>query len=211
MKLDIADLDNCLEDVVVCLDRGGIVLVPTDTVYGLAVHPERPEAVRRLYSMKGRPDVRNLPVMVSRISQIVALGGVLSPSARRLLDSELVPGPVTLALGIDCDKVVGWLRGRDEFAVRIPADQAMLKMLDRVGPLLVTSANLHSENTSESVAGVLVSLAGEPDIIIDGGRRSSVPSTLVNCRLEPPAIERVGAISCDDISKILGMRVALCH
>src|SRR5580700_8199791 len=96
----------------VCLLAGGVVLLPTDTVYGLAVHPEHDAAITRLFAMKGRPRSVNLPVMISSKEQIRALGGVISPAAELLLDSKYVPGPLTLAIGTSPPDLVPWLQGR---------------------------------------------------------------------------------------------------
>lgn len=186
-----------------CLSAGGVVLLPTDTVYGLAVHPEHDAAITRLFAMKGRPRSVNLPVMISSKEQIRALGGVISPAAELLLDSKYVPGPLTLAIGTSPPDLVPWLQGRVEFAVRMPDDRRLLAVLDTTGPLLVTSANLHAEQVRESVPDILKSLVSEPDLVIDDGNRDTVPSTLVNCRLVPPVVERVGAVPEEEIEAIL--------
>jgi L-threonylcarbamoyladenylate synthase len=99
--------------------------------------------------------------------------------------------------------VPGWLAGRDEVAVRIPDDDFLVDVVKLTGPLLATSANFHSEDPRESVDKIVSGLKGEPDLIIDGGPRATVPSTLVNCRLVPPVIERVGAVSREEIEKVL--------
>jgi L-threonylcarbamoyladenylate synthase len=186
-----------------CLLAGGVVLLPTDTVYGLAVHPERDQAITRLFAMKGRPRSVNLPVMISSPDDIPALGGVVSKAAELLLESKYVPGPLTLALGVSQPELAPWLRGRDEFAVRIPDDQRLLAILRTTGPLLVTSANLHAEQVRESVPDILATLASKPDLVIDDGNRDTVSSTLVNCRRLPPVIERVGAVPEEEIEAIL--------
>lgn len=187
-----------------CLLAGGVVLLPTDTVYGLAVHPERDESITRLFAMKGRPRSVNLPVMISGADDIVALGGVVSRAARLLLESKYVPGALTLAVGVEPDSLVPWLRGRVEFAVRIPNDERILAIIEKTGPLLVTSANQHQMQVRESVPEIAATLASQPDLIIDDGNRDVVPSTLVNCRLDPPVVERVGAVAKEDIEAILG-------
>lgn len=186
-----------------CLLAGGVVLLPTDTVYGLAVHPGRDEAITRLFAMKGRPRSVNLPVMISSRDDITALGGVVSRAAGLLLQSKYVPGPLTLALGISPPDLPPWLRGRVEFAVRMPDDERLLAILRTTGPLLVTSANLHAEQVRESVLEILSTLVSEPDLVIDDGNRDTVPSTLVNCRLVPPVVERVGAVGEEEIEAIL--------
>jgi L-threonylcarbamoyladenylate synthase len=187
-----------------CLLAGGVVLLPTDTVYGLAVHPEQDEAVTRLFALKGRPRSVNLPVMISSRDDILALGGIVNRAAELLLESKYVPGPLTLAIGVSPPDLAPWLRGRVEFAVRMPDDERLLEIIKTTGPLLVTSANLHAEQVRESVPAILSTLASQPDLVIDDGNRDTVPSTLVNCRLVPPVVERVGAVPEEEIEAILG-------
>jgi L-threonylcarbamoyladenylate synthase len=142
--------------------------------------------------------------MISSMDHITALGGVVSRAADLLLQSKYVPGPLTLAVGVSPDDLAPWLRGRDEFAVRMPDDERLLAIIDKTGPLLVTSANLHAEQVRESVPDILSTLVSEPDLVIDDGNRDTVPSTLVNCRSVPPVVERVGAVPAEEIEAILG-------
>jgi L-threonylcarbamoyladenylate synthase len=178
--------------------------VPTDTVYGLAAHPLATRAIARIFELKDRPAQKNLPVMVADEGDLPSLGVHVNEPARRLLRSGLVPGPVTLALGFA--PRAGrppWLAGRHEVAVRIPADDLLRAVLRRTGPLLVTSANRSGQDTREEVSAILASLLGEPDVVIDGGPLSSVPSTLVNCNVDPPVVERVGAVPAARVLEIL--------
>jgi L-threonylcarbamoyladenylate synthase len=190
------------EQIAACLAGGGVALLPTDTVYGLAVHPRWPDAKARLFAMKRRPNSVNLPIMVAATADISALGATITEPARRLMDA-FFPGPLSLALGIEGDAVPGWLAGRVECAVRIPDDDRLLELLRLTGPLLVTSANIHEQATPESAPSVLAELDGRPDIVLDGGIRKVVPSTLVNCNLPAPVIEREGVISRRDIERVL--------
>ena len=192
-----------IETIAACLLGGGIALLPTDTVYGLAVHPAFPDAVERLFSLKQRSRSRQLPVMIASEDELAGLGVRVTAAAGRLLRSSLVPGAVTFVLGFGGGLVPRWLAGREEVAIRIPADDRMLAVLRRTGPLLVTSANLHGATTPESLADALAQLDGAPDIAIDGGTLNTVPSTLVNCRSDPPAVEREGAIPTADILALL--------
>jgi L-threonylcarbamoyladenylate synthase len=191
-----------MKDVADILRNGGVALVPTDTVYGLAVHPERDDAIDKLFALKRRPRSRNLPVQVASVAEIKLLGVEISEPAQRLLDA-FFPGPLTVALGVREGAAPAWLAGRTEIAIRVPADELMLGLLRLTGPLLVTSANLHAEATAESVPDILAALDGRPDAILDGGPRTVVPSTLVNCNLPTPRIERVGAIPPDAIEQVL--------
>lgn len=191
-----------VQDVVAALRAGGVVLLPTDTVYGLAVHPADDAALARLFAMKRRPLTRNLPVMVADADQARDLGARVTPAAAALL-AAFAPGALTLALGLDPAGAPGWLAGRDEVAVRIPADEFLLDVLRAAGPLLVTSANLSGQETPETMREVLDQLDGTPELAVDGGPRPTVPSTLVNCNLPTPLVERVGAVPVDRIQEVL--------
>lgn len=185
-----------------CLRDGGVVLLPTDTVYGLAVHPERPDAAERLFAMKGRPGGRNLPILVAGVDDIPALGVEITEPARRLLEA-FAPGPLTLALGVQQGRAPSWLAGRVEIGVRVPNDKELAVLLSCTGPLLVTSANAHGQATPETVAEILQALDGAPDLVIDDGPRPVVPSTLVNCNLPEPVIERSGVVADAEIWRVL--------
>lgn len=195
--------EGAVERIVDSLSAGGVVLLPTDTVYGLAVLPTFEQSVERLYSLKRRPRKMNLPIMVSSPEELEPLGFDMNPSATRLLRSPLVPGSLTIAMGFRSESVPPWLEGRDEAAVRIPDDDCLLSVLRRTGPLLVTSANAHGEETPESLTEVLAQLHGRPDLAVDGGLLRTIPSTLVNCRRDPPVVERVGLIPEAEIMEYL--------
>jgi L-threonylcarbamoyladenylate synthase len=192
---------------------GGVALLPTDTVYGLAVHPRRPDAIDRLFALKDRPRTRNLPIMVATPDELPSLGVLVPESARRLL-AAFSPGPLTVALGIDADRAPSWLAGRDEVGVRVPADPDLRALLSDVGALLVTSANAHGEPTQQAPGPILDQLAGRPDAVVDGGVRSGEPSTVVNCHvgacgatgdvLDAPRIEREGVVPASEIERVLG-------
>jgi L-threonylcarbamoyladenylate synthase len=203
---------DSIEAAVRVIRSGGVVLLPTDTVYGLGASPLFPAAVARVFALKRRPSGVNLPIMVHDPDQLTELGVLVSRAARVLMDSELFPGPLTLALGLDPRRAPHWLAGRVEVAVRIPDHEQVRAVLAAAGPLLVTSANPHGAATGETVEEILASLDGRPDLVLDGGPRPVVPSTLVNCRLDPPVVERVGAVPLERIEQILtpaGLRPAL--
>ena len=187
--------------IAVCLRQGGVALLPTDTVYGLAVAPASDRAVERLFALKRRPRTRSLPLMIASRDQLGDIGARITIAASRLLDSNHMPGPLTLALGLGAN-APAWLEGRTEIAVRMPDHALMLAVLRETGPLFVTSANTHGLSTPESLRDALAQLDGAPDIAI-GGILQTVPSTLVNCNVTPPVIERVGVIDEETIWKIL--------
>ena len=194
---------NALLELRDALLDGGVALVPTDTVYGLAVHPTRADAITRLFAMKRRPRGRNLPIMVAAVEQLDGLGVLITDAARRLMEAFL-PGSLSLALGLRPGATPDWLVGRVEVAIRIPNDEQLLDILTAAGPLLVTSANMSDAPTPATVAEIMDVLAFHPDVVVDGGSRpGGVPSTLVNCNLAVPVVERAGAISSDEIARVL--------
>lgn len=185
------------------LRAGGVALLPTDTVYGLAASPAHDAAIDRIYRLKNRPRDRNLPIMVAASFDLGSIGVQVSELAARLLASPMVPGALTLALGIDPARAPHWLAGRKEIAIRIPNSAFMLAVLEQTGPLMVTSANAHGQPTAHRVADIVQGLHGAPDVVVDGGRLADVPSTLINCHTTPPVIEREGVIPSRDVLAFL--------
>jgi L-threonylcarbamoyladenylate synthase len=185
------------------LRAGEVVLVPTDTVYGLAAMPDRPEAVRRIYVAKDRPAHLPLPVLAASLEQVRRLG-VEFPDAATVLADRWWPGPLTMAFGLSPDTPrPQWLAGREEVAVRIPGHAFLLTLMEETGVLLVTSANRHGEPTSPSAGEAGAQVAPNVDLVIDAGTLTEVPSTLVNVRGPNAVVEREGAVSGDAIAAAL--------
>ena len=178
--------------------------MPTDTVYGLAALPTDEAAVDRLFELKMRPRQMHLPIMVANKKDLVALGVQMTDAADKLLQSPYMPGALTIVLGFKDDNRLPWLKGRDEIAIRIPDDARLLAVLEKTGPLLVTSANRHGwGDIPTKVPEILEELDGEPDLVLDEGDVKVVPSTIINCRITPPVIERVGRIAEQELFDFL--------
>lgn len=193
--LNSAASQTTLDRAARCLLASGVVLLPTDTVFGLAGLPNRPSAIAKIFELKARPAHKNLPVMISSERQLVEIGAQINNHTKKLMNSPFCPGPLSMAIGLIEKKTPEWLRGRDEFAFRLPDDEFLLHLLDRVGPLFVTSANRHGMSTFGGASAAAAQLCGTPDFIIDGKECGSIPSTLVNCRYSPPRIERIGIVT----------------
>lgn len=186
------------------LRSGGIVVVPTDTVYGLAARPDVPVAVQAVYRAKGRPAGMPLPVLAASAEQVRALG-VAFGAAASVLAARWWPGPLTLAFAFEPGAArPDWLAGRDEVAVRVP-DHAFVRALVReTGVLVVTSANPHGAPTPLTAEAASASLGTAVDLVVDGGALTETPSTLVNLVGRVPVVEREGAIPAADIFEALG-------
>ena len=168
------------------LRAGEAVVVPTDTVYGLAALPEHEDA---LYRLKGRPASVPIAVLVESLEQARALVRV-SDAAERVAIA-LWPGPLTLVLArVDDAATLG---------VRCPDHEFVRALAGRVGPLSVTSANRHGQPTPVTAAEVAASLDGHVGLVIDGGRCEGVASTVVDACDEMLTILRSGPISAEQV------------
>ena len=175
--------------------QGGVAVVPTDTVYGLAARPVEAEAVRAIYRMKGRPEGMHLPVLAASVGQVHALG-VAFTSGAEALARRWWPGPLTLAFGFEPGlERPSWLDGphrggRAHPRPRLPARRSSS------GPACSSSpAPTRTARPRRAAPGTWRSRSVPAvDLIVDGGELQDVPSTLVNVREPEPSVEREGAI-----------------
>jgi L-threonylcarbamoyladenylate synthase len=185
------------------LSRGGVAVVPTDTVYGLAACPDAADAVREVYQMKGRPEGMHLPVLAASVADVRALGVAFTQGADTLA-RRWWPGPLTMAFGFDPGRErPAWLDGRVEVAVRIPDHDFLRALLEETGVLVVTSANPHGAPTPRTAQDVAVGLGSSVPLVVDDGELQDVPSTLVNVNRPDPSVEREGAIGHHAITEAL--------
>ena len=191
--------------IVRTLQVGGVVLIATDTVYGLAALPTNEQAVDKIYALKCRPRDMFLPIMAADRKDLELLGLDINSDAGKLFASNLAPGAITFVLGFKNESLKPyWLKTREEIATRIPDNELLLNVLMKTGPLLVTSANLHGQPVTQAkVKDILAELNGVPDLIIEDGEGKEVPSTIINCRLNPPVIERSGIVPIEVIHNLL--------
>jgi L-threonylcarbamoyladenylate synthase len=202
-----------LELVVACLRAGGLAVVPTETVYGLAADAEQPAAVARIFAIKQRPATHPLIVHIGAVDDLPTWVADVPPHAAVLAET-CWPGPLTLLLRRSKrvpDDVTG---GRDTVGIRVPAHPATLEVLTRTGGgLAAPSANLYGAVSPTTVRHVLDELGGllDPatDVILDGGPSPvGVESTIVDCTVDPPQILRPGGIPTETVAELLGTPVA---
>lgn len=176
-----ADDPDALDAAETALRAGGAVVLPTDTVYGIAALPGREDV---LSALKGRPASMPIAVLVGDTDQAASLG-VLDDAARRLAD-RFWPGPLTLVVAAhDAAGTIG---------IRCPDHDFVRALAARVGPLPTTSANRHGEPTPPTAAEAAAALTGSPAVVVDGGRCGGVASTVVDTTMSPPTILRAGAV-----------------
>jgi L-threonylcarbamoyladenylate synthase len=180
--------------------RGGVVAMPTDTLYGLAVDPFNRDAVARLYEVKGRPADRALPLIAFDAAQVAAAIGVLPPIGS-VLASAFWPGPLTLLLAAPSTLVSAVTADTGRVGVRVPADAVARAVCRAVGkPITATSANISGEPATADPDDVERTLGARIDLLLDGGAtRGGPPSTIVDVSEASPRLVRAGAIAWDDI------------
>jgi L-threonylcarbamoyladenylate synthase len=183
------------------LARGQVVVVPTDTVYGLAARPDRPEAVTQIFELKGRSDNKPLPVLGASVESLTE---VVSFDARVLLLAvRFWPGALTLVL----PRAAGFTHDlgtdkRGSVAVRVPQSETMLDLLAVAGPLAVTSANRSGEPPALTVDDARRVFGDSVSSYVDGGSCSGEPSTVVSL-VGDLLVLRTGPISEDEIRQTL--------
>jgi tRNA threonylcarbamoyl adenosine modification protein (Sua5/YciO/YrdC/YwlC family) len=169
---------------------GGVVLVPTDTYYGLGGAPNSERAVDRIRAMKNRPPGMGLPILCADWIQLEELASV--PEVHREGLSKNWPGALTAVLPSR-----GGLHAAEgsTIAVRIPGHPLLRSLLSRVGPLTGTSANRHGEDPPADVESALRSIVHSPDLVLDGGRTPGEgASTVVELVTATPRVLRQGVV-----------------
>lgn len=199
---EITDLDGLVDYSAKLLYDNGVILTPTDTVYGLICLPTSDIAIKRIFEMKDRPVQRHLPIIAADWQQAKDELPIVWNQPARKLAEKFWPGALTIACGVK-ENDVKWLEGRVEVGIRVPDHVYIQKLARKVGPLLMTSANRHGQDTPHTIEGALGSLTIAPSLAIDGSLLSGVPSTLVNVNLPEPKVERVGFISELEIERVI--------
>lgn len=206
MRLPFAgegDVRAAADQAVRVVRAGGVVLLPTETFYGLAADPAAVEAVDAVRRLKGRPEAVPLPVLAADWQQVERVAEV--PQVHRVRLSRAWPGPVTVVCVARRQLAVC---GDGTVAVRIPGHPMLRALLYRTGPVTGTSANGHGRPPATTVEDALESLHGTPDLILDGGAtEGGTPSTLVDIREPEVRILRRGRFDWDDFYAGLRMRM----
>ncbi|HEV8648428.1 MAG TPA: L-threonylcarbamoyladenylate synthase [Actinomycetes bacterium] len=195
--------DGLLEVGGQVIARGGLVVVPTDTLYGVGCDPFNPSAVDALFRAKGRGRDLPLPVLVHGWRQAVGLVDEVTEQAKALI-AAWWPGPLSIVLreapGIGWD--LGYSRGT--LLVRMPKQTFTLALIQRTGPLAVSSANRSGMPTPDSMPGIVEQLGDEVGVFFDAGPAGGGPaSTIVDLTGPLPRLLRRGAIPDEEIQRVL--------
>jgi L-threonylcarbamoyladenylate synthase len=198
-----ASVQKQVEQAITILKRGGVVVCPTDTVYGVGAAINIERAVERVYQIKGRPLGRALPILLADKSQIAEVAKVVPPLAWRLAD-RFFPGALTIVLfkaDSVSDIVTGGLK---TIAVRIADHPIPIAVVRGLGaPIVGTSANLSGSPSALTAEEARDQLGEWVDMIIDGGRcPGGTESTIIDLTGERPRILRKGPISLEELKEV---------
>jgi L-threonylcarbamoyladenylate synthase len=191
---------DAIEEAAGWILGGGVVALPTDTLYGLAADPFSAAAVARVFEVKGRAAEHALPLVAADLAQVVSHLGTLSEVAERLA-GRFWPGPLTLLVTAPRAIARDVSAGTGCVGVRVPADRVARGICAAAGrPVIATSANISGEAPTADPDEVERTLGDRIDLLIDAGpTRGGAPSTIVDVTGAAPALVRAGAIAWEDI------------
>lgn len=198
-----SERDAAVEAATLAVNQGQLVVIPTDTVYGIGADAFAPQAVAGLLAAKGRGREMPPPVLVSSAHTLDALA-VDVPEWARALVAEFWPGPLTLV----CHQQpsLQWDLGetRGTVAIRMPDHDVALAVLERTGPLAVSSANLSGQPAALAVDDAETMLGEAVEVYVDAGRTpGSEPSTIVDVTGADCHVLRLGALGLDRLTSVL--------
>ncbi|EIV95811.1 L-threonylcarbamoyladenylate synthase [Frankia sp. QA3] len=200
---DEAERARGLDAAVAAVSRGGLVVLPTDTLYGLGADAFDRDAVASLLAAKGRGRNMPVPVLVGSWRTLDGLIDRMTPQVKDLI-SAFWPGGLTLVV-----RQAGSLRwdlgeGRGTVAVRMPLHPVAIELLGRTGPMAVSSANISGQPPATTADEAVDQLGGAAEVYLDGGPcPAAVPSTIVDCTGEVPVVVRSGAVGLDALREVL--------
>lgn len=181
-----ADVIHSIADVI---RRDGVVLMPTDTIYGLHALAASEPAIARIAAIKERHEEKPFLVLGASMAQLESIGVSFSERARRAVD-ELWPGPLTAVLPLN--NPIAASRGSHTLAVRVPDLQWLRELLKITGPLASTSANISGQPSITSIEDAAPHLHNFVDAILDAGRREGKASSIVDFTGDEPRLIREG-------------------
>lgn len=185
------------------LNRSGLVVMPTDTVYGLAADAFDPTGVRRLLRAKGRGRNMPPPVLIASVEVMPALVTGVQAEARQLAEA-FWPGGLTLIFRQQSSLRWDIGDGRGTVALRVPAHDDAIALLGETGPLAVSSANMTGLPAATTIAEAREMLSDSVDVYLDAGQTpGAVPSTIVDATSDILLVRRQGVISVDQLRAVV--------
>ena len=207
LKLDIisGEYEVGIEKAAQILKNGGIVAIPTETVYGLAASAFCDDAIGRVFKAKGRPQDNPLIVHISNMEMLKTVAKDIPESAYKCAE-KFWPGPLTMVLKKKDTIAKSVSAGLDTVAVRMPSEVAARDIIDKSGlPLAAPSANISGSPSPTSAAHVITDLDGKIDAVVMGNDCNvGVESTVLALFGDTPRLLRPGAVTVEQLREVLG-------
>ena len=196
MKLDCDD--EGIKKTSQIIEKGGIVVFPTDTVYGIGCNPYNENSVKKIYEIKSRTKLKSLPVLAYSLDVVKEIA-LIDEFTEKIIE-KYWPGPLTLILELTDQKLKKSLNLENKIAVRIPDSKCTLKLLEKCRLLVGTSANI-SGNSSYTNPNECIKNIKNYDIFLNGGTITSKgESTIIEIENEKIKMIREGALKIKDIT-----------
>ena len=176
---------------------GGVVIFPTDTVYGIGCDPYNKKSVDRIYQIKGRPKSKPFPVLAYSIE--VAAEIVEFDKDSEKIAGKFWPGPLTLILKVKDEKLKTSLHLEEKIAIRVPNNQCLLNLLKNSKLLIGTSANISGENSFTNSQECYQKIPDFDIFLDDGDIKNGIESTILEMHEGNPIIHRIGALKKEEI------------
>ena len=184
------------------LQAGGVIAIPTDTVYGIACLVNKRESIQRLYTIKQRELMKAIPMLIGTLEQTSNITASF-PSAAYTLSQHFWPGALTLVMNKHPDLPFE-LTSYPTVGIRMPDHDWLRMLMQSCGPLAATSANISGQPSLPTAQEVLDKLSGRVDLLIDGGVcPGGIPSTVIDCTFSPVKVLREGGIPESTIRSVL--------
>lgn len=198
------ELDNCIE----VLRNGGIVIFPTETVYGIGTNAYCEKSVEKIYEIKERPEEKPLSILVSNVNEISKYA-IINNSMEEQIIKNFMPGPITIILEKRPEVFNYITSGKNTIGIRIPDNKIILKILEALKlPIVAPSANISGHPSGIELNEILPDFENKVDICIDGGKSElSESSTIVQVVDNEIKILRQGKILKQDIENILNKKL----
>ncbi len=183
-----------LSRVVPLLQKGGIVVIPTDTIYGIIAKAFDRTAVKRLFAFRRASPRKPFVILIDSVSRLKEFGITLNAAQRRFL-RDVWPGKVSVVLSCPIKEFAYLHCGRKTLAFRLPNTKGLRTLLKKTGPLVAPSANPEGMRPAETAAAARRYFGARVDAYVGAGRMSGKPSTLVSFTGASPKVLREGAVS----------------
>ncbi len=181
-----------MDKLVNILKKGGIAVIPTDTIYGIAGLALNPQAVEKIYRLRKRALDKPMIILISSLEDLKRFDIELTQKQKDFLQKNW-PNPLSVILSCNSEKYKYLHRGTNGLALRMPKDQNLLKILSEVGPLVAPSANFEGERPAKTIIEAREYFGNQVSFYLDAGIINGMPSTLVDFKKESVKILRQGS------------------